>query len=313
MKNNKLISKMVIRPFAWKVLTISNKKGTYKIALKKKLFKNIYNVKYVIDGNVHKEKKEIILNDSINIEGIGIFKINDINTSIINTTKKILTDKNNFNGTKITDEFKEKEEYDKYMKQRMIYMNNHFKKEDLVKIRLGLITANVDNYHYHIYGYEPYAKSSKYEVVYGLDFVLKELDRFSKKIGFNKFNYNKLQAILNKIIKIENSMNRYNLKDTFISEAYQLHKLLSYELNSSIILLLKYIEKNNIDTNFEYKSYNDWWNPNDCNQRACKTIEIKDEFEKLIDAVEIYTNRVVKRRFDYKENLQAKSYVKRSR
>ncbi len=309
-KNNKSIRKMFVNPFTWKLLTISNKKGTYTIVLKKKLFKNIYNVKYVIDGNVHKEKKEIILNDSINIEGLGSFKINDISTRFLKPTKKLIIDKNSINSKIINDNFKEKEEF---IKQRMIYINNQSKKEQLLKIRLRLITANVDNYHYHVYGYNPFSESSKYEENYGLDFVIKELKRFSYEKGFNQFNYNKLQSILGKIIKIENSMNRYNLLDSSINEAYQLHKLLSYELNSSIILLQKYIEKNNIDTNFEYKSHNDWWNPNDCNQRARKTIKIKDEFEKLLEAVEIYTNRVVKRSFDYKENLHDKTYVKRSR
>lgn len=312
MENDKLISKMSINPFAWKVLTIFNKKGIYKIALKKNLFKNTYNMICVINGKLNQKQKKIGFTDFINIKELGNFKINNISISILNPTKKLIIDKNNFDDTKITDDLKEKEEYDEYMKQRMIYMHNHLKKEKLVKTRLFLITANIDNYHYHLYGDEPFAKISKYEE-YGLDFVLKELDRFSKEKGFNKFNYNKLQAILNKIIQIENSMNRYNLKDTSIGEAYQLHKLLTDELNIMVISLLKYINDNNISTDFVYKNCYYWSNHQDCNQKACKTIEIKDEFEKLIEAVEIYTNRVIKKSYVYRENLQPKSYIKKSR
>lgn len=95
-KNENAIKRIFKQPFVWAVLTVSNKNGYQKIALKKNLFNKTYTVRFTKNGQINSEKVEVsiedIANQNIGIKGIGNYHIEDINVSLTNPSKTIQKD-----------------------------------------------------------------------------------------------------------------------------------------------------------------------------------------------------------------------------
>ena len=309
-KNEKSIKKILKQPFVWAVLTVSNENGFHKIAIKKNLFKKTYTIKSFVDGKSHTEKKEISIEDlankNINIQGLGKMHIEDISISLVNPSKKIEKEEKIY--SKIEQKTKEahqkqieKQDNKTEEKKETIKIEKNYEiKSELKKMRSDLITAQKVISCWHTHGYNANEEDGIYTESYGIDFVINELEKISKKIGYKGFDNNRLHITLDKLKEYESKCDIYRSN---INILHTYNGMLSQELTIRTIDLCNYIRQNNIEiNNIEYNKYESWGNPFDCYQMTSESIKIPNEFDKLIEAVSIYVKNVTGE--DIRESLQ---------
>lgn len=186
---------------------------------------------------------------------------------------------------------KEKQEQE----QRKKYLDNLKKTEkiyELKRMRSNLITATKIIDCWHVMGYTTQTQGGVYQQQYGLSFIIKELERISSIIGFKGFTEKRMNDILEKIKTTEKQINNSDEYEKNLKNAYIFNGLLAQELSSKTLELCEYIRINNINTDFEYYKYSSWGNSMDCYQKTSEIIEIKNEYDKLMDAVTKYVQNV---------------------
>lgn len=321
-KNEKSMKRIFKQPFKWAILTVSNENGYHKIALKKNMFKKTYTVNTIINGKLCSEKKEIsiedIANKNITIEGLGNLHIEDINTSFKNPSKIIEQEEKIYSKidnkarkeeikqkeieikeiqTK-NEEAKEQEKYDTRMKE--IEESNRVYNFEKNLIYSDFSSNSYDSGYYETNKYirgkgytwsqKNESSSSNYKRGYDLSFVIKQLEKYSKKIGFEGFEDNRLGIVENKIKEV----NKIKDHKEYIKRKYILHGLLVQELYMRTMDLCAYIRKNNIDISNEmyYDSYSTQSTFYDNVSEYSERETIHDLVNELINSVATYIERV---------------------
>lgn len=326
-KNEKLINKVFKQPFAWALLTVSNEKGFYKIAIKKSLFKKTYKICYINEGKICTLKDKIAIdnlsNKSITINGNN-FNIEDISFKLTNPAKSIEREERIYSKIsdktakeyenkikKIKDEYAKEKENDELLAARKANLYKFQKIEDAKKLRKALIPAEKSLKCWHQYGYAPGGNNENTTIYYDLEFVISEFARFSSLIGFYGFKNSCMQDILKNIKNLEQKCNRETQSlDTIINSIYALNGALARELLLLVNGLCGYIDYNNININFEYTKYDNWCNPSDCYQKFTESIIIRDEFDKLLNAVAVYIKKVTGVSLEYTNPMKLQSEQK---
>ena len=214
-KNEKSIRRIFKQPFTWVVLTVSNKNGYHKIALKKNLFNKTYTVRFIKNGQIHSEKVEVsienIANQNISIKGLGNYHIENINISLTNPSKTIQEEEKLYlkidNRARKEEQVIKEKEIKNINNQHEVAINELNKQHEQEKQRtektqkskrldtiIGLkenLIKKRDHRHYwhkeYYYGYSERKQLRSYEedrdiiLEYGIDFIIEEITKIAEK------------------------------------------------------------------------------------------------------------------------------------
>ena len=267
-KNEKSIKRIFKQPFKWAVLTVSNGTGYHKIAIKKNLFKKTYTVSYVLNGKLYTDKKEILLDElaykNITIAGLGNLHIEDISVSLTNPSKIIENEEKVYSKIdskarreeqtkkeKEIQQLRQQHELLEKEKQDKQYVQQSYVSDCIYKWDKEVIWSEVssDTCSSGFYETNRYIKGEGYKVdyrfdnsavsykkCYDLSFVIKNLVEYSKKIGYDGFDNNRLMDTLSIV-------NTY-VDALFIEKVVRkcvFHGFLAQELYMRTMGLCKYI------------------------------------------------------------------------
>lgn len=320
-KNEKLIRRIFKQPFVWAILTVSNETGFHKIALKKNFFRNTYTVGYISNNSLQIEKKNVSLDDlknrNIEISGLDKFYIENVCTSlskpfnIIENEEMIYSKidsnarieehevRNNAVSEILNNHLQEKqqEQYNIHNAQINRLNKIHNLEGNLICCKVSSSSHRSGYYetNRYIYGegntwtYDSKNSNSNWTERYGLSFVIKQLEKYSKKIGFKGFENNRLTAILNKI----NVHSDFSYDDS-VQHEFVFRGLLVEELYLRTIELCRYIRINRIDISHE--SYNDYYSRESTffenSSYYSEKKRIDNLVNELINAVSVYIERL---------------------
>lgn len=213
-KNEKSIRKIFKQPFTWVVLTVSNKNGYHKIALKKNIFNKTYTIRFIKNGQIYSEKVEVsiedIANQNISIKGLGNYHIENINISLTNPSKTIQEEEKLYlkidnRARKEEQDIKEKEikninnqheaainelnKQHEQEKQRTEKKQKNKRLDTIIGLKENLIKKRDHRHYWHkeyYYGYLERKHLRSYEedktiiIEYGIDFVIEEITKIAK-------------------------------------------------------------------------------------------------------------------------------------
>ena len=273
----------------------------------------------------------------ITIKGLGYFNIESANTSIKNPTKKLEQEENIYKKIEETARKEEKENTKKEIEQlkieqekeieeikKRIQKLNTIKKingltNNLIETDLNstkFISGIYETNEYikdkgNIYKYKNETSNESYKASYGMSFIIKGLEDFSKEKGYTGFENNKLNETMNMIKnKVDNLYKEY--KEENINTIYTLHGLLAQELYIRTIDLCKYIREQRINTDYKYyESYSTQSKIYDNYYSYFKSETIENFFDELITSVSTYIERITGENFIYKfkDELETKALV----
>ncbi len=214
-KNEKSIRRIFKQPFTWVVLTVSNKNGYHKIALKKNLFNKTYTVRFIKNGQIHSEKVEVsienIANQNISIKELGNYHIENINISLTNPSKTIQEEEKLYlkidnRARKEEQVIKEKEikninnqheaainelnKQHEQEKQRTEKTQKSKRLDTIIGLKENLIKKREHHHYWHkeyYYGYSERKQLRSYEedrdiiLEYGIDFIIEKITKIAKE------------------------------------------------------------------------------------------------------------------------------------